>query len=376
VTTAIVVGAGPNGLAAAALLARNGVSVPVLEGAATIGGGTRSSEYLVPGLLHDHCSAVHPLAISSPLFRHLDLPGIRWRAPEVDCAHPLDDGTAGAFYRSFEQTEAALGVDGARWRRVFEPIAARFDELFEDVSQPVLRIPRHPVTMARFGARVVAPATLLARLWTTPQARALWSGVAAHAFWRLDRPMTSAIGFALTAAAHTHGWVVAEGGSQAIADALAADITAHGGTIETGVTVSSIAQLPPHDLLLLDVSPSVALRILGDRLPSRVAGAYRRFQHGPGACPPAGRAPCTSAEPSTRSSTSSWPCIAERCRLDRSSSSGSSTSPTRPDRSARSTRCGPTPTCRAATRATPLRRSSIRSNGSPRAFATASSARR
>jgi phytoene dehydrogenase-like protein len=283
VTTAIVVGAGPNGLAAAALLARNGVSVTVLEGAATIGGGTRSSEYLVPGLLHDHCSAVHPLAISSPLFRHLDLPGIRWRAPEVDCAHPLDDGTAGAFYRSFEQTEAALGVDGARWRRVFEPIAARFDELFEDVSQPVLRIPRHPVTMARFGARVVAPATLLARLWTTPQARALWSGVAAHAFWRLDRPMTSAIGFALTAAAHTHGWVVAEGGSQAIADALAADITAHGGTIETGVTVSSIAQLPPHDLLLLDVSPSVALRILGDRLPSRVAGAYRRFQHGPGA---------------------------------------------------------------------------------------------
>ncbi len=282
-TTAIVVGAGPNGLAAAALLARNGVSVTVLEGAATIGGGTRSSEYLVPGLLHDHCSAVHPLAISSPLFRHLDLPGIRWRAPEVDCAHPLDDGTAGAFYRSFEQTEAALGVDGARWRRVFEPIAARFDELFEDVSQPVLRIPRHPVTMARFGARVVAPATLLARLWTTPQARALWSGVAAHAFWRLDRPMTSAIGFALTAAAHTHGWVVAEGGSQAIADALAADITAHGGTIETGVTVSSIAQLPPHDLLLLDVSPSVALRILGDRLPSRVAGAYRRFQHGPGA---------------------------------------------------------------------------------------------
>ena len=282
-TTAIVVGAGPNGLAAAALLARNGVSVTVLEGAATIGGGTRSSEYLVPGLLHDHCSAVHPLAISSPLFRHLDLPGIRWRAPEVDCAHPLDDGTAGAFYRSFEQTEAALGVDGARWRRVFEPIAARFDELFEDVSQPVLRIPRHPVTMARFGARVVAPATLLARLWTTPQARALWSGVAAHAFWRLDRPMTSAIGFALTAAAHTHGWVVAEGGSQAIADALAADITAHGGTIETGVTVSSIAQLPPHDLLLLDVSPSVALRILGDRLPSRVASAYRRFQHGPGA---------------------------------------------------------------------------------------------
>ncbi|MFZ9628384.1 MAG: phytoene desaturase family protein [Ilumatobacteraceae bacterium] len=282
-TTAIVVGAGPNGLSAAARLARAGVSVTVLEGAATIGGGARSSEAIVPGLLHDHCSAAHPLALASPLFDELGLQGITWRAAEFDCAHPLDDGSAGAFAQSFERTAEVLGRDGARWRQVFGPVASNFDALFTDISQPILRVPRHPVLMARLGARAALPATVLGRVWSTPQAQALWAGVAAHAFWRLDRPMTSAIGVTLTAAAHAHGWVVAEGGTQVITDALAADIVAHGGTISTGVTVSSVSELPPHDLLLLDVSPSIALRILGDRLPGPVARAYRRFAHGPGA---------------------------------------------------------------------------------------------
>jgi phytoene dehydrogenase-like protein len=139
------------------------------------------------------------------------------------------------------------------------------------------------VTLARFGLRAALPATVLGRAFRTPQARALWTGVAAHAFWRLDRPLTSAIGFALAAGAHAHGWVVAEGGSQAIADALAADVVRHGGTIETGRRVRSAGELPPHEVLLLDVAPSVAVDILGDRLPSRVADAYRRFRHGPGA---------------------------------------------------------------------------------------------
>lgn len=282
-TRAIVVGSGPNGLAAAARLAREGVDVTVLEAADSIGGGTRSSEAIVPGLLHDHCSAVHPMALASPLFALLGLPGLRWRSPEVDCAHPLDDGTAGAFMRSFDRTAEVLGADGPRWRRLFEPPARRFDELFADISQPLIRVPRHPITLARFGLRAAPPATLLGRAFRTPQARALWMGVAAHAFWPLTRPLTSAIGTTLIAAGHAHGWVVAEGGSQTIADALVADIEEHGGSIETGVEVRSVGELPPHDLLLLDVSPSVALGILGDRLPARVARAYRRFTHGPGA---------------------------------------------------------------------------------------------
>ena len=282
-TRAIVVGSGPNGLAAAARLARAGLEVTVLEAAGTIGGGTRSSEYLVPGLLHDHCSAAHPMAVASPLFKELQLPGLAWKGAEVECAHPLDSGTAGALYRSFEQTERALGADGHRWRQVFEPVATHFDDLFADISQPIVRMPRHPVTFSRFGLRAGLPATVLGRVWQTPEARALWTGAAAHAFYRLDRPLTSAIGFALLAGAHAHGWVVAEGGSQAIADALAADIVRHGGTIETDVSVGSLADLPPHDVLMLDVSPLGALGILGDRLPPRVAAAYRRFRYGPGA---------------------------------------------------------------------------------------------
>lgn len=282
-TTAIVVGAGPNGLSAAARLASAGVAVTVLEGAATIGGGTRTSEAIVPGLLHDHCSAVHPLALASPFYRELPLTGVTWRATDVNCAHPLDDGTAGAFHQSFEATAERLGVDGRRWKQAFGPIAEHFDDLFGDVSGPILRVPRHPVTLARLGVRALFPATVFGRVFTTPQARALWAGVAAHAYWPLERPMTSAIGVSLTAAAHAHGWVVAEGGSQAIATALAKVVTDHGGTIETGATVESVADLPPHDLLMLDVSPSIAVRILGDRLPSRIARAYRSFAHGPGA---------------------------------------------------------------------------------------------
>lgn len=282
-TRAVVVGSGPNGLAAAVRLARAGLEVTVLEAADTIGGGTRSSEYLVPGLLHDHCSAAHPMAIASPAFQEFQLAGIVWKTAEIECAHPLDDGTAGALFRSFDDTERALGADGRRWRQVFEPIAEHFDDLFADISQPLIRVPSHPVTLARFGLRAALPATVLARAWQTPQARALWTGVAAHAFWRLDRPLTSAIGFALTAGAHAHGWVVAEGGSQAIADALAADLDLNGGRIETGTRVRSFGDLPDHDVLMLDVSPSAAADILGDRLPSRVAKAYRRFRHGPGA---------------------------------------------------------------------------------------------
>ncbi|MEY2524811.1 MAG: hypothetical protein QOJ66_3376, partial [Ilumatobacteraceae bacterium] len=279
------VGSGPNGLAAAARLARAGLEVTVLEASDTIGGGTRSSEMIVAGLVHDHCSAVHPLAVGSPFLAELNLAsdGLTWLQPEVNCAHPLDDGSAGVFYRSIQRTAEVLGRDGQRWRRVFEPMVSHFDALFADASQPVLRVPRHPLTLARFGAGAMLPATTLARAWRTEEAKALWAGVAAHAFSRLDRPMTSAVGLMLIAAGHAKGWVVAEGGSGAIAKALAADIERHGGRIETGVRVTSVGDLPPSDVLMLDVSPSIAADLLGDRLPDRVARSYRRFRHGPGA---------------------------------------------------------------------------------------------
>ena len=273
----------------------------MLEAANTLGGGTRSAEMIVPGLVHDQCSAVHPVAAASPFLRSLDFErrGLRWRAPLVDCAHPLDDGSAALLYRSIDQTADRLGSsgsgggrtrggmtgndDGARWRRLFGALTADLDSLFEDITQPLLRLPRHPVLTARFGAAAMTPATVMGRLWRDEPARALWAGVAAHAFWRLDRPMTSAVGLMILATGHVHGWVVAEGGSQAIADALVAELEAHGGRAETGVHVRSTAELPPSDLLLLDMSPSIAADILGDRLPPRVVRAYRRFRHGPGA---------------------------------------------------------------------------------------------
>ena len=282
-TSAIVVGSGPNGLAAAVRLARAGVDVSVIEAADSIGGGTRSSDAIVPGLRHDHCSAVHPIAAGSPFLRRLELPGLTWLQPEVDCAHPLDDGTCGVFVKSFDRTAELLGADGDRWRGLFEPMAHRFDELIDEATQPVLHLPRHPLVFGRFGIVAALPATVLARRFRTEQARALWAGIAAHAFYRLDRPMTSAVGLMLLVAGHAEGWVVAEGGSQSIADALAAELVVHGGRIEVGHRVESVDDLPTHDVLMLDVSPSIAADILGDRLPAGVRRAYRRFRHGPGA---------------------------------------------------------------------------------------------
>ena len=282
-TSAIVVGSGPNGLAAAARLARAGLDVTVLEASATIGGGARSSTMIVPGLLHDDCSAVHPIAAGSPFLNSLQLDGLTWLQPAVDCAHPLDDGSAGVLFRSIDRTARKMLGDGPRWRRLFGPMADRFDDLFADASQPVLRVPRHPFTLARFGVSAMTPATAIAQLWRTEQARALWAGIAAHTFSRLDRPMTSAVGLMLIVAAHAEGWVVAQGGSQSIVDALVRDIETHGGKIECGQRVTSADDLPHSDVLMLDVSPSIAADILGDRLPRRVARAYRRFRHGPGA---------------------------------------------------------------------------------------------
>ena len=284
-STAIVVGSGPNGLAAAVALAREGVEVTVLEAAATIGGGTRTGE-LTPGLLHDHCSATHPMAVGSPFLRTLGLErhGLRWCLPEIDCVHPLDSGDAGVLHRSVRDTAAALGgPDGRLWRRVFGALGDGYDALAEDLMGPLLKMPRHPLRLAAFGPAALLPAGAVARLWRSERARALYGGVAAHAFRPLHRPATAAVGLMIIAAGHRYGWPVAAGGSRAITDALAALLAELGGRIETGVLVRSLSQLPPADVVLFDLAPRAVADIMGDRLPRRVARAYRRYRHGPGA---------------------------------------------------------------------------------------------
>ena len=282
---AIVVGAGPNGLACAAALARTGVDVTVLEATDAPGGGARSRELTLPGLLHDVCSAVHPMALGSPFLRSLGLEryGLEWRWPEVDCAHPLDDGSAGVMLRSIDATARGLGVDGPAWRRVFEAPSASFDALADDVLRPVLHIPRHPVRLARFGLVAALPATAVARAWRTPQARGLFGGIAAHAFSPLGRPMSASVGMALVCTAHRYGWAVARGGSQAITDALLAVLGEHGARIETDAPVRSLSDLPRVDAVVLDLAPSRVADVANGRLPAHVERAYRRYRHGPGA---------------------------------------------------------------------------------------------
>lgn len=284
-TQAVVVGSGPNGLAAAVTLAAEGVDVQVLEAAATIGGGTRSGEYTGVGALHDECSGFHPLSVDSAFSRRIDLSryGLRWLWPEVQYAHPLDGGSGAAVRRSVSETAATLGSDGRPWQRTFGPLADRFGDITEDFTRPMLHVPAHPIKLARFGAHAALPAALLARRWSTEQGRALFGGVAAHAFRPFAGPMSSAIGMALGTAAHTYGWPVAEGGSAAITTAMADLLVDLGGKIETGVRVTSLDELGRPDIVMLDTAPAAAARIIGPRLPGRIARAFDKFQHGPGA---------------------------------------------------------------------------------------------
>ncbi|MGW5521997.1 phytoene desaturase family protein [Gordonia sp. NPDC003950] len=279
--TAVVVGSGPNGLAAAVRLAQAGVAVTVYEAADEIGGGTRSSELMVPGVLHDHCSAFHPLGVTSPFLASLPLHrhGLRWRWPEIDCAHPLDDGTAALLYRDIDETADGLGVDGPRWKGLFGPLAARFDAIGTDILRPFAHVPRHPIMLTRFGVRALAPATMLARMMRTPGARALFTGMAAHGFTRLDRPGSSAAGVMLVAAGHHAGWPVAEGGSAAIASAMAALLAELGGEVVTGRRIDRYRDVADADIVILDTAPEFAADLLGTAIPPRLGRALRAIEH-------------------------------------------------------------------------------------------------
>jgi phytoene dehydrogenase-like protein len=283
-TRAVVVGSGPNGLAAALTLAKAGLQVQVLEAADTAGGGTRSSELTLPGLIHDECSGFHPLAVDTPFSREFDLAryGLTWRWPDVQFSHPLDGGKGGVSLRSVSDTAAILGTDGARWERVFGPLTDQFDKITADFLKPMLHVPAHPLALARFGFLSSLPASVLARAWSTPQGRALFGGVAAHAMRDLSTPMSSAIGVALTTAAHAYGWPVAQGGSGAISRAMISALEDLGGKVLTGVKVESLAELGQPDVVMLDVAPGAAARIAGDRMPARIRRALTRYRHGPG----------------------------------------------------------------------------------------------
>ncbi|MFC6010840.1 phytoene desaturase family protein [Nocardia lasii] len=281
-STAVVVGSGPNGLAAALTLAAAGVAVTVIEANDTLGGGVRSAESTLPGLVHDECSGLHPLALGSPFAREFDLAGagLAWTRAPIELAHPLADGGAALHHSA---AETAAGLDDASWSAVFGPLAARFDTISEEFLQPMLHVPRHPIHLARFGAYSALPTDLMARRLRTPAARALFAGTAAHAFRPFDTPFSAAIGVALTTAAHRFGWVAARGGSGAIADAILTRCAEYGVKLETGRRVDSLDELGPVDLVMLDTAPGAAARICGDRMPGRIRHAYNTFRHGPGA---------------------------------------------------------------------------------------------
>lgn len=281
--TASVVGSGPNGLAAAVVLARAGLRVTVWEVAETPGGATRSARSLAPDAVTDLGSAVHPFGIASPLFSRLPLHryGLEWLHPKVPMAHPLDGRPAALLERSLGETCRGLGRDGRAWAAVHRSVVRTWDHIVPGVLGPLLRIPEHPVAMAAFGARGVWPAAALATAaFRDEPARALFAGSAAHGVLPLTRPLTASFGILFGAAGHATGWPVARGGSQAIADALVADLNEHDGIVLTGVQVSDLAQVCPADVVLLDLTPRQVLALTEQALPRSYARALARWRYG------------------------------------------------------------------------------------------------
>jgi phytoene dehydrogenase-like protein len=280
----IVVGSGPNGLAAAIVLARAGREVRVLEANETIGGGTRSAELTLPGFVHDVCSSAHPLAVASPFLQSLPLAehGLSFAQPPVALAHPFEDGPPALLRRAIDATAATLGSDAGSYQQLLRPLVADYEKLITHVLAP-LRPPRYPVALLRFAVLAVRSATGLANQhFAGEPARALFLGMAAHSMLRLDQPISASFGVVMAVLGHAVGWPVARGGSQRIADALVCYLRSLGGEIVTGTRVESMDDLPTGAEVLFDVTPRQLLHIAGGRLPSSYKRRLERFRYGPG----------------------------------------------------------------------------------------------
>lgn len=283
---AVVVGSGPNGLAAGVTLAAAGLRVRVYEGATTVGGGCRTEALTLPGFSHDVCSAVHPLAMASPFFRRFDLRsrGVRLAWPQVQFAHPLDGGRAGVVLRSVPDTASGLGGDAAAYRRLVRPVVDHPDDVVGAVLSSLRRVPPHPWRLVGFGLRSLRTAKGLADRFGSDEARGLLAGVSAHAMLPLDMLPTGAVGLMLGGLAHTAGWPLVEGGSAGITKAMVDAIESASGDVVTGQWVSSLDELPPSRVTMLDVTPKALLAIAGDRLPVGYRRRLGRFRYGRGVC--------------------------------------------------------------------------------------------
>jgi phytoene dehydrogenase-like protein len=288
-TDAVVVGGGPNGLAAAITLSRAGRSVRLIEARDSVGGGCRTAELTLPGVMHDVCSAIHSLGRASPLFRELPLDrhGLEWLEPPIQLAHPLDDGSAALVVRDVAETAASFehAGDARTYTRWMEPVTRDWETIVRELLGPIRPLAplRHPIALARFGIPALLPAAAVARRFRSPAARALIAGVGAHSFLPLTWPLTAGMGLALLVSAHAVGWPIPRGGSGRVADALASVLRELGGEIETGHAIGSLGELPPHRAAMLDLTPRQVLAIAGERLGGLYAKQLRRYRYGPGA---------------------------------------------------------------------------------------------
>jgi phytoene dehydrogenase-like protein len=281
---AVVVGAGPNGLAAAITLARTGLRVLVVEAKATVGGGMRTAPLTLPGFAHDICSAIHPLGMGSPFFRSVPLAnfGLTWLQPDVPAAHPLDDGTAVALQRDFAATADSIGRDGRAWRQLFKPLADSWEQLAPMLLSS-LPLPRQPIALAQMGVRALWPARGLAEwVFREERARALFAGIAGHAILPLEQIFTASIGLVLGLLGHAVGWPLPQGGSQQIAESMAAYLRLLGGEIVLNHEVQSLGELPTARATLLDVTPRQLLRLAGEQLPNRYRRQLENYRYGAG----------------------------------------------------------------------------------------------